>query len=115
MPYQPTKPTDKKSSIDLPTDRTKTKICTSIIPMRTKIIFIFKTERTIRNEYLELTKWQSTDLRRKLPRGIYWIQIERGGLIQWNVPLLVDYIVNGDRPEHQQLVEDYISRLPQAS
>lgn len=83
--------------------------------MKSKTTFIFKTERTIRNEHLELTKWQSADLRRKLPRGIYWIQIERGGLIQWNVPLLVDYVVNGDRPEHQQLVEEYISTLPQTA
>jgi hypothetical protein len=83
--------------------------------MKLKTTFVFKTERTIRAEHLELTKWQSADLRRKLARGIYWIQIERGGLIQWNVPLLLDFLLNGDRPEHQDLLSAYLAQLPTAA
>jgi hypothetical protein len=78
--------------------------------------FKFMTERSIRAEKYELTRWQSAQLRRKLPRGLYWLQIERGGLVQFNWTLLQSYLLNGmDSVEHQALVEEYISTLPKAA
>lgn len=74
--------------------------------------FRFITERSIKKDKLELTRFQSAQLRSKLPKGIYWLQITKGGLIQWNWILLQDYLVNGDRPEHHALVEEYITTLP---
>ncbi len=76
--------------------------------------FRFITETEIRKTYFDLTGWQSAQLRTKLPKGIYWLQIKARGLIQWNFPLLQDYLINGDRPEHQALVEEYIATLPKA-
>jgi hypothetical protein len=77
--------------------------------------FKFMTERSIRAEKYELTKWQSVQLRRKLPRGLYWLQIERGGLVQFNWTLLQSYLLNGaDSAEHQALLEEYIETLPKA-
>jgi hypothetical protein len=77
--------------------------------------FRFLNERSIKRDFLELTRYQSADLRSKLPKGIYWLQIASGGLIQWNWTLLQDYVINGDRPEHQALVEEYIATLPKAA
>jgi hypothetical protein len=78
--------------------------------------FKFIAERTIRQEKYELTRFQSAQLRAKLPRGIYWLQIEKGGLIQWNWALLQSYLLNGaDCPNHRALVEEYIATLPQAA
>lgn len=73
------------------------------------------TERSIRAEKYELTRWQSAQLRRKLPKNIYWIQIETGGLIHWNWDMLQNYLLNGmDSAEHQSLLEEYIATLPKA-
>jgi hypothetical protein len=83
--------------------------------MKSKIQFVFKTEKTFRKEHIEITAWQSAELRRTLPKGIYWLQIVPGGLVQWNVQLLMDYLVNGDRPAHQELVERYAQSLPVAA
>ena len=77
--------------------------------------FRFLTERSIKQDKLELTRFQSAQLRAKLPKGIYWLQIVRGGLIQWNWTLLQDYVINGDRPEHQALVEEYMATLPKTA
>ena len=77
--------------------------------------FRFLTERSIKQDKIELTRFQSAQLRAKLPKGIYWLQIADKGLIQWNWTLLQDYLVNGDRPEHQALVEEYIATLPKAA
>jgi hypothetical protein len=74
--------------------------------------FKFLAERTINSEKLEITRFQSTQLRAKLPKGVYWLQIAKGGLIQWNWTLLQDYLINGDRPDHQALVEEYLMTLP---
>jgi hypothetical protein len=77
--------------------------------------FKFMTERSIRAEKYELTRWQSAELRRKLPRGLYWHQIEKGGLVQFNWTLLQSYLINGgDSAEHQALLEEYIATLPKA-
>lgn len=83
--------------------------------MKTKTKFVFKTEKTIREQHIEITPWQSAELRRKLPKSLYWLQPQERGMILWNVPLLVDYLVNGDRPEHQALVELFLSELPTAA
>jgi hypothetical protein len=77
--------------------------------------FRFLTERSIKRDKLELTRYQSADLRKKLPQGIYWLQISRGGLVQWNWFLLHDYLLNGDSTEHQALVEEYLMTLPQSA
>ncbi len=78
--------------------------------------FKFMTERSIKREKYELTAWQSAKLRAKLSKGIYWLQIEKGRLIQWNWTLLQSYMLNGaDCPQHRALVEEYIATLPQAA
>jgi hypothetical protein len=78
--------------------------------------FKFMTERSIKRDKYELTSWQSAQLRAKLPKGIYWLQIESRGLIQWNWTLLQSYLLNGvDSPIHQALVEEYIATLPQSA
>lgn len=84
--------------------------------MKTETKFVFKTEKTIRENHVEITIWQSAELRRKLPKGIWWLQIERGGLIQWNWTLLQSYLLNGaDSPQTLALAEEYIATLPQAA
>jgi hypothetical protein len=78
--------------------------------------FKFFTERSLRQEKFEMTRFQSASLRKILPKKIYWIQIVQGGLIQWNWCLLNSYLLNGsDCPEHQELVEEYIATLPKAA
>ncbi len=77
--------------------------------------FRFITEKSIRREKIELTRWQSAQLRAKLPRGIYWLQIEARGMISWNYTLMQDYLINGDSPSHRALVEEYIATLHQAA
>jgi hypothetical protein len=74
--------------------------------------FPFLTEAFIKTNHIQLTPHQSLKLRETLPKGIYWIQIVERGLIQWNWVLLQDYLIRGDRPEHQALVEDYLKSLP---
>ena len=84
--------------------------------MQTANKFVFKTEKSIRENHIEITKWQSADLRRKLPRGIFWIQIERGGLVQFNWILLSSYLSHGlDSPITQKLIEEYTATLPQST
>ena len=73
--------------------------------------FKFLTERSLKEKKIELTRWQSAQLRGKLPRGIYWIQIAKGGLIQWNWRILNDFLIFGNRPEHQELIEEYLATL----
>jgi hypothetical protein len=77
--------------------------------------FRFMTERSIKREKYELTAWQSAQLRAKLQKGIFWNQLEKGGLVQWNWTLLQSYLLNGDCPAHQALVEEYMSTLPQVA
>jgi hypothetical protein len=78
--------------------------------------FKFMTERSIRAEKYELTRWQSAQLRSKLPKGVYWLQLESGGLIQWNWTLLQSYLLTGlDSPQTIGLLEEYISTIPKAA
>jgi hypothetical protein len=79
--------------------------------------FAFLTEAYIREHYLQLTPHQSRDLRAALPRGIYWLQTVKGGLIHWNWSLLQSYLLDGctSTPSHRELVEEYVSTLPQSA
>jgi hypothetical protein len=78
--------------------------------------FKFMTERSIKREKYELTAWQSAQLRAKLPKNVFWSQIEKGGLIHWNWTLLNSYLTHGlESPITQALVEEYMSTLPQAA
>jgi hypothetical protein len=52
--------------------------------------FRFLTEKSIRQQKFELTRWQSAQLRAKLPVGIYWVKLENGRLVQWNWTLLLN-------------------------
>lgn len=74
------------------------------------------TESSLKKDCIELTRWQSAELRRNLPKGIYWIQITPGGLIHWNWELLQSYLLVGaNDPSHRALVEEYISTLTTAA
>ena len=78
--------------------------------------FTFLTEGYIRENYLQLTQFQSTQFRATLPKGIYWLQTVKGGLIQWNWTLLQSYLLTGaESPETLALVEEYMSTLPQSA
>ena len=92
----------------IPNNRMKT-------PKVKKRIFRFVSETEIKRNHIDITAWQSTQLRAKLQKSIYWIQPIERGKIHWNIDLLLDYLINGDRPEHQSLVEEYIKTLPQAA
>jgi hypothetical protein len=63
------------------------------------------------NQRFDLSKFQRLSLRNRLPEGIYWIQPDK--LILWNLKLVTDYLLNGDTPQHQRLVEAYLLTLPQ--
>ena len=75
----------------------------------------FVSETEIKRNHIDITAWQSTQLRAKLPKSVYWIQPIERGKIHWNIDLLLDYLISGERPEHQRLVEEYISTLPKAA
>jgi hypothetical protein len=77
--------------------------------------FKFMTERSVKREKYELTSWQSAQLRAKLPKGIFWNQLEKGGVISWCWILLQSYLLTGDSPQTQALVEEFLSTLPQAA
>ncbi len=78
-------------------------------------IFKFLSESAIRKDHFDLTSWQSLNLRSKLAHRIYWVQPVARGKVLWNIELLTDFIINGDRPEHQDLVEEFIATLPTAA
>jgi hypothetical protein len=72
--------------------------------------FPYVSSRTFRSQHFDIGKWGEAELRKKLPSPLYWIQPDRKVL--WNVHLVKDYLLNGDRPDHQRLVEQYLSSLP---
>lgn len=48
-----------------------------------------------------------------LPERIYWVRIPGSTNILWNVPLVIDWLVNGpDSPDHQRAVENFLASLP---
>jgi hypothetical protein len=74
--------------------------------------FKFLSERSVRKFKAEFTRWHSAQLRNKLPRGIYWLQMVKGGSILWNWTLLSNFLISGqDHPEHKALVEEYLESL----
>jgi hypothetical protein len=78
--------------------------------------FAFLTEAYIKENYIQITPFQSRQLRAKLPKGIYWLQIEKGGLVQWNWTLLNSCLTHGlDSPITTALVEEYMATLPQSA
>jgi hypothetical protein len=74
--------------------------------------FQFLRETKIRKERYDFSRWHSCHLRSKLPKGIYWTQTTDGGCILWNWDLLQDYLLFGDRAEHQVLIEEFLATLP---
>jgi hypothetical protein len=77
--------------------------------------FKFMTRQTICRDHYELTRSQVFSLKAKLPRGIYWNQVQLGGVIAFNWTLLNDYLINGECPSHAALREEYLSTLPTAA
>lgn len=71
-------------------------------------VFPYVDTQTFRNHF-QLGKFCESRLREKLPNPIYWIQPDRKVL--WNLRLIQDYLLNGDCPSHQRLVEQYLSTL----
>jgi hypothetical protein len=85
------------------------------IPKKTRI-FKFVSEATIRKDYIDLSPWQSIELRAKLAKNLYWIQPSPRGKIHWNIDLLQSYLLNGlDSPSHTALVDEFVATLPQAA
>ena len=82
------------------------------IPKVKNRTFKFVSETEIKRNHIDITAWQSTQLRAKLQKSVYWIQPIERGKIHWNIDLLLDYLINGDRPEHQTLLGAYIATLP---
>ena len=74
--------------------------------------FKFFAERTVKRDFIEFTISQSITMRNTLPKGIYWLQLAKGGGISWNYTLLSSYLRNGmDSPEHQALLAEYEASL----
>lgn len=74
--------------------------------------FPFVSSKTLRLHF-QFGKWQESDLRKKLPSPLYWIQPNRRCL--YNLYLVKDYLLNGDSPEHQILIESYLATLPRSA
>jgi hypothetical protein len=77
--------------------------------------FQFLTEKHIKAHFFQLTRWQTSKLRDELPKGIYWVQFTIGGSYYWNWTLLQDYLLQGNRPEHQSLVEEFLASISSAT
>ncbi len=78
-------------------------------------IFKYVSESTIRKDYIDLSPWQSIELRAKLQKSVYWIQPTERGKIHWNIDLLQSYLVNGDCPQHKALVDEFLATIPTAA
>ena len=73
------------------------------------MVFRFVETRTLR-QYFEIGKFGEAKLRCQLSRPLYRIQPDRKVL--WNLELVRDYLLHGgDTPEHQRLIEEYLSTL----
>jgi len=71
--------------------------------------FPYVSSRTLRSHHFEIGKFGEAELRKKLPSPLYWIKPERKVL--WNVCLIKDLLIFGDRPEHIRLVDQYLKTL----
>jgi hypothetical protein len=67
---------------------------------------------TILEKRLNILKNQRVELQRQLPTPLYWWQFPGGRKIFWNWVLVQDYLLHGDTPDHQRLVEAYLQTLP---
>lgn len=110
----------KEGSIPSPISIDKTKVIPfSTMPPRKQNTtnHRYVTERYINEHHYQLTRSQFERKRSNLPKSLYWIQpSSKGGRILWNLPLFLSLMANGaDSPEHQALVEEYISTLPTAA
>ncbi len=48
-----------------------------------------------------------------LTERIYWVRVPGSPSILWNVPLVIDWLVNGpDSPVHQKAIENFLISLP---
>jgi hypothetical protein len=48
-----------------------------------------------------------------LVERIYWVRMPNSSNILWNVPLIIDLLVNGaESPAHQKAIETFLSSLP---
>jgi hypothetical protein len=47
-----------------------------------------------------------------LTERIHWVRIPKSTNVLWNVPLIVDWMVNGDSPAHQRAIEHFVASLP---
>jgi hypothetical protein len=72
--------------------------------------FPYVSTRTLRLKHLELGKHRESELRRQLPSPLYYVF--SGRKILWNVELVKDWVLNGDLPDHQKLIESYLCTLP---
>ena len=44
---------------------------------------------------------------------IYWVRVPKSTHILWNVPMVIDWLVNGsESPAHQRAIENFIASLP---
>jgi hypothetical protein len=75
-------------------------------------LYPFVSTRTLRTGHFEIGKFREAELRKQLPSPLYWIQPERKVL--WNLVLLKDWLLHGDLPDHQRMVEQYLQTLPTA-
>ena len=46
-----------------------------------------------------------------LQERIHWVTIPGSTNILWNVPLILDWLVNGSSPSHQRAIERFVSSL----
>lgn len=69
----------------------------------------FVSTRTLRASHFEIGKFGEAQLRKQLQSPLYWIQPDRKVL--WNLVLVRDYLLNGDSPSHQRLIESYLTTL----
>lgn len=69
----------------------------------------FVSTRTLRSCHFEIGKFGEAQLRKQLQSPLYWIQPDRKVL--WNLVLVRDYLLNGDTPTHQRLIESYLLTL----
>ena len=79
--------------------------------------FAFLTEAYIKENYIQLTPFQFSQLRGMLPKGIYYHQITKGGLVQWNWTLLQSYLLEQSTSTtvHHALLSEYMATIPKAN
>jgi hypothetical protein len=79
--------------------------------------FVFVTEKFIRENHQQLSRYQFERLRMTLPKSIYWIQpCGKGGSVLWNLPLFLSAMANGaESPQTHSLTAEYMATLPTAA